>query len=234
MWAMVLGAGLLAGLASFGLGEATPALVPPSADLPPEIASSGQRAAAEMERRMSRSRDQVATLAYGGLGMVLGLALGAAGGLSRRSARGAITAAVVGAIAGGAAGAGATLALLPSYHAERAAAADEDATNDLLLALRTHGGIWVAVGAAAGLALGLGLGGGARTAKALVGGILGAALAAAIYEFAGALVFPTSQTFRPVAPSMGPRLLAHLGVAFGVAGVACWAAHHLHLRRATP
>src|SRR5262245_13503813 len=85
MWTMVLGAGLLAGLTLFALGEIATSLVRASPDLPPEIASSGIRAAAEMERRLSISRDQTATLAYGGLGMVLGLALGAAGGLSRRS-----------------------------------------------------------------------------------------------------------------------------------------------------
>jgi hypothetical protein len=232
-WGMILGAALLSGLASFTLGEFAPVLVPPES-LPPEIAAAGaQRASAETELRMKTSRDRVATLTYGGLGMALALALGAAGGLSRRSARRAITAGVIGLILGGAAGAGATRALLPSYHATRAATPDSDVTNDLPLALRTHGGIWLAVGAAAGLALGLGLGGGARTAKALVGGILGAGLATAIYEFAGAIAFPMAQTFRPVAESSGPRLLAHLGMALCVAGVAYWAAHYLHLRRAT-
>ena len=183
---------------------------------------------------MKSSRDQAAALAYGGLGMVLGLALGAAGGMARRSTRWAIKAAVTGLVLGGVAGAGATLSLLPSYHAARASATDEEVTSDLALALRTHGGIWVSVGAAAGLALGLGLGGGARTARATVGGMLGACLAAAIYEFAGALVFPMAETFRPVAVSAGPRLLAHLGVALCVAAVACWAALTCSLRRADP
>ena len=52
----------------------------------------------------------------------------------------------------------------------------------------------MAVGAAAGLALGLGLGGG-RVARAIIGGILGAAVAAVIYEFGGAVVFPLDRTY---------------------------------------
>src|SRR5205814_1911460 len=155
-----------------------PKLVPPDLDLPPEIRASSSNRPLETERRMRISRDRAAALAYGGLGMVLGLALGAAGGLVRRSAIAAIAAGVAGLVLGGAAGAGATLTLLPSYHAARAAAPDEEVTNDLTLALRTHGGIWIAIGAATGLALGLGLGGGARIARATFGGILGAALAA--------------------------------------------------------
>jgi hypothetical protein len=180
---------------------------------------------------MGISRDRAAALAYGGLGLALGLALGVAGGLARGSSRAAIAAGLAGLILGGAAGALSTLSLLPSYHAARAAALDEDATNDLALALRTHGGIFIAVGAAAGLALGLGLGGGERTARALFGGVLGAALAAVIYEFGGAIVFPVAQTFRPMAVVPAPRLLAHLSVALCVSAGALGAAQHLQLRR---
>ena len=127
--------------------------------------------------------------------------------------------------------------LLPSYHAARVPVSDverpEEKTNDLALALRTHGGIWLAVGAAAGLALGLGLGGGTRVARAFFGGILGAALATVIYEFAGALVFPMAQTFRPMAMELGPRLLAHLSVALCVSAGALWGAYYLQLSRAS-
>jgi hypothetical protein len=207
--------------------------VPPALDLPPEIMASGPQKAIETERRMGISRDRSAMLAYGGLGLGLGLALGVAGGLARRSPRAAIAAGVTGLVLGGAAGAGATLALLPSYHAARAAAPEEEMTNDLALALRTHGGIWLAIGAAAGLALGLGLGGPTRIPRAILGGILGAALATVIYEFGGALVFPVDQTFRPMAMAAAPRLLAHLSVALGVSAGALWGAHHLHLSRAS-
>jgi len=215
-WSIVLAAGLLAGLAGFGIGEAAPALTPPDLDLPQEIRAS-MRKNEEIERRMGIGRDRAATLTYGGLGMILGLALGIAGGLVRRSPTAAVAAGLAGLVLGAALGAGATRAVLPYYHATRAAANDENKTNDLALALMTHGAIWTAVGAAAGLAFGLGLGGGGRIARAILGGILGACLAAGIYEFAGALIFPTEETFRPMAVTATPRLLAHLGVAICVA-----------------
>jgi hypothetical protein len=230
-WSIILTAGLLAGLGGFGIGEAAPTLIPPALDLPPEVRASRSQAPLETERRMRISRDRAATLAYGGLGAVLGFALGAAGGLARRSTRAAIAAALTGVVLGGAAGAGATMSLLPSYHAARASAPDEEVTNDLALALRTHGGIWLAVGAAAGLALGLGLGGGARIARATIGGILGAALAAVAYEFAGGVMFPVGETFRPMAATAAPRLLAHLSVALCVSAGAFWAVQHLRLSR---
>ena len=233
-WLIILGAGLVAGLAGFGIGEAAPALVPPSLDLPPEIRAANSEVPLEIERRMRISRDRAAVLAYGALGAALGLALGASGGLARRSARAGIAAALTGVVLGGAAGAVATLSLLPSYHAARAAAPDEDVTNDLALALRTHGAIWVAIGAAVGLALGLGLGGGAQIARATVGGMLGAALAAVIYEFAGALVFSAGESFRPVAAAVAPRLLAHSSVALLVSAGAFFAIQHLRLSRASP
>ena len=200
--------------------------------LPPEIQASLTKRTMELKRRQGVSMDRAAALAYGGLGMFLGLALGAAGGLVRRSPVAAIAAGLIGLVLGGAAGAGTTLALLPSYHAALAARQDEDKENNLSLALMTHGGIWVAVGAAAGLALGLGLGGLGRIARATIGGILGACLAAAIYEFAGAIVFPTAETFRPMAVAPAPRLLAHLSVALCVAVGALGFADYVTFRRA--
>jgi hypothetical protein len=233
-WLIILTAGLLAGLAGFGIGEAAPTLVPPSLDLPPEIRAANSQVPLEIERRMGISRDRAAILTYGALGAALGLALGAAGGLARRSARAGIAAALTGMVLGGAAGAFTTLSILPSYHAARAAAPDEDLTKDLALALRTHGAIWLAIGVAVGLALGIGLGGRAQIAQATIGAMLGAGLAAVTYEIAGALVFPTAETFRPVAVAVAPRLFAHLSVALLVSAGACWAVHHLRLSRATP
>src|SRR5262249_6398162 len=116
------------------------------------------------------------------------------------------------------------------YHASFAPPSPENATQQLGLALATHGAIWMAVGAGAGLALGLGLGGG-RVARAIIGGTLGAAAAAVIYEFAGAIVFPLDRTYQPTALAPGPRLLAHLAVALCVSAGTLWAADHLSWRR---
>jgi MFS family permease len=233
-WMLVLAAGLFAGLAGFGIGEVAPRFFPVSRELPPEIRRSSVQMTIELGRRSDVSHDQSAALAYGGLGMILGLTLGVAGGLARRSPGAAIVAGVVGMVLGGAAGAGMTRVLLPFYHATRAALSEADRNSDLALALETHGGIWLAVGAAAGLALGIGLGGGARTARAFLGGLMGAGVGAAIYEFGGAIVFPLAETFRPMAKQMPPRLSAHLAVALCVAAGALFIANHLTLRRATP
>ena len=128
---------------------------------------------------------------------------------------------------------GTTTALVALLSRRPRRASDEDHNNDLARALLTHGGIWIAVGAAAGLALGIGLGGGARMARATIGGILGAVLAAVIYEFGGAIVFPVAETFRPMAIAPAPRLFAHLVVGLCVAAGALLVADHLTLRRDT-
>ena len=231
LWLVSLTLSLLAGLAGFGIGEAAPELFRPSNDMPPSMRSSNDKRV-EADRRRRVALDRSAALAYGTLGMLLGMVLGATGGQARRSTRAAILGGVTGLILGGAAGTGTTLALVPSFHHARAAASEEDHNKDLALALRTHGGIWLAVGAAAGLALGIGLGGGARMARAVFGGILGGVAAAAIYEFGGAILFPVSETFRPMAVHAVPRLLAHLTVA-SAWRPALWAADHLTLRRAS-
>jgi hypothetical protein len=230
-WSIILAAGLAAGFIAFGIGEVAPILVPVSLEVPMEVRKDRSALPQVIQGRIMISRDRAAALAYGGLGMVLGLALGVAGGLIRRSPRAAIAAGFIGMVLGGAGGAGATLGLLPSFHATRAAASDEEWNNDLLLALRTHGGIWVTVGAAAGLALGLGIGGTARTVRAIIGGMLGAALGTIIYEFIGALAFAVAETFRPTAVTPTPRLLAHFAVALCVSVMAFWFAEYLQVHR---
>ena len=215
-WLLVLSAGLLAGLAGFGIGEVAPKMFPISTEYPPEIR--GTRIAIEFEGRMGVSRDRSAAVWFR-----------RAGDDSRFNARRrrrtcsayhqgeAIAAGIVGMVVGGGAGAGMTTVLLPIYHATRTAFPDADQNNDLALALETHGGIWLAVGAAAGLALGIGLGGRARMARALIGGIFGACVGTSIYEFGGASPVPTRAGFRPMAREMMPRALAHLAVALCVA-----------------
>jgi hypothetical protein len=227
---MVLAGGLLAGLAGFGSGEYALRLFAPSLELPPGIRGDQTLAPLEHGRRVRESQDRTATLSYGALGALLGAALGAAGGTARRSPGAAITASLVGLVLGAAAGAGATFLIIPWYHRLHAMPAPENATQELCLALATHGGIWVAVGAAAGLALGLGLGG-RRVARAVIGGMVGAALATGIYEFGGAVGFPLDRTIQPTAMAPGPRLLAHLAVALCVSAGALLAADHLSLRR---
>ena len=227
----MIAAGLLAGLASFGIGEAAPELVAPSLEFTPEQRANRNQLPAVIGARFRQSRTAPRPSLTGRWGCSWAWAWGRRGGLARGSATAAAAAGLAGLVLGGAAGAGVTTLALPAYHAARTAATDEDVTRDLGLALATHGGIWIAVGAAAGLALGLGLGGGARLARAIVGGVLGAVLAAVIYEFGGAVGFPLSETFRPRAVTAGPRLMAHLSVALCVSAAALWAVRYLSLGR---
>lgn len=230
-WMIVLGAGLMAGLASFAFGEYAPKLTPPSMDIPPEIRSNSSQLPIEIEIRRAASRDRATALTYGVLGAALGLVLGLSGGLIRKSPTAAITAGLLGLVLGDALGMGASHFLLPRYHASRAKATDDDYTQDIGLALVTHGGIWIAAGAAAGLALGIGLGGGSRPIRGAFGGMIGAAIAVIIYEFGGAIAFPLDETFRPMAATVQARLLAHLTVALCVSLAALWASFHLSLAR---
>jgi hypothetical protein len=229
-WMMVLAGGLLAGVAGFGLGEYALQLLAPSRDLPPGIRGDQVKSNIEFARRRLVSQNQVATMTYGVLGALLGLTLGAAGGMARRSPGAAIRAALIGLVLGAATGTGTTFLLLSLYRALHADPSADNAMQELYLALATHGGIWAAIGAAAGLALGLGLGGG-RVGRAIIGGMFGAAIATAIYEFGGAVVFPLEKTLEPTAMAPGPRLLAHLAVALCVSAGTLWAAYHLRLRR---
>jgi hypothetical protein len=230
-WMLVLAGGLLSGLGGFASGEYALQLFAPSLELPPGIKGDQILAPLEHARRIRVSQDQTATFSYGALGALLGLTLGAAGGLARSSPRGAITAAVIGLLLGSAAGAGTTYLILPWYRAAYAPPSPENANQQLGLALATHGGIWMAVGAVAGLALGLGQGG-RRVPRAVIGGIFGAAVAAVVYEFVGAVAFPLERTYMPTAMAPVPRLLAHLAVALCVSAGALWAAYNLILRRA--
>ena len=45
------------------------------------------------------------------------------------------------------------------------------------------------------------------------------------------MIFPLSESFRPMAVTPGPRLLAHIGVALCISVFALWAVDHLRLRR---
>jgi len=73
--------------------------------------------------------------------------------------------------------------------------------------------------------------GGGRVAQAAFGGILRAAVAAVIYEFVGAVVFPLERTYLPTAKAPVPRRLAHLNVAICVSVGTLWAAYDSSLRR---
>jgi hypothetical protein len=154
---------------------------------------------------INRALVHEAVLAYGVQGAVLGLLLGLAGGAAAGSARGAVFGGVTGLVLGGAAGAGASLGAFTAFMRTV-----DPGAEDLITPLAAHAAVWGLLGAAAGIAFGAGSRGGmAAVARAAIGGFVGAAIGAALYEVAGALLFPNDQTSQPVAVSGPARLLAH-------------------------
>jgi hypothetical protein len=214
VWALALTAGLIAGLASWLIGEAF------HGRFAPPDARTGQRLSPDQLKSRRAALDAAgaleATVAFGALGAVTGLALGLAGGCARGSARAALNAAIAGAIFGGTAGGIMPCALLPIFY--RGYNPDRD---DLILPILIQGGNWSVIGAAAGAAFGIGLGDRGRALRALLGGLLGAAVGVFVFEVVGGLAFPLDGTSEPISATWGTRLFARLAVTiFTSAGAA--------------
>jgi hypothetical protein len=214
VWALAVTAGLIAGLASWLIGEAF------HGRFAPPNARKGQRLSPDQlkSRRTSMNAADAleATVAFGSLGAVSGLALGLAGGCARRSARAALNAAIAGTLFGGTVGAIMPRALLPIYY--KVHNPDRD---DLILPILIQGGNWSVIGALAGAAFGIGLGNRGQALRALLGGLLGAITGVLVYEIVGGVAFPLDGTSAPISATWGTRLFARLAVTiFASAGAA--------------
>jgi hypothetical protein len=208
--AWALGAGLLAGVASWLIGElARDTFRPPLYQQ--NVMGHVLMKATFADQSSADFRN--ATLAFAVLGGFMGGVLGIAGGLARRSTAAGTKAAAVGVVFGSLVGAICSLGLLPVYF-RALDVAQEQLSRDLVLPLMIHSGIWAACGLAAGIAFGLGLGVGmAQVARSGIGGLIGAALGACIYEITGAMVFADHMTTSPLSLTWSTRLLARLLVA---------------------
>jgi hypothetical protein len=208
IWALATAAGLLAGVVSWGAGEACLTVFKPDLEL---VFSMGGPAYQPTRKSEIRAETRNATLAYGLLGATLGASLGLAGGLARGQARCGAIAGIVGLVAGGAVVVGVSLVLVPLFY--RALLTDP-LSPDLTTPLLIHAGAWATAGAAGGMAFGLGLRANRRRlARATFGGLIGAALGAAVFELLGAVAFPLANTPRPLALTWTARLVARLLVA---------------------
>ena len=103
VWGLALAAGLIAGFASWLVGEAIQGRFQPGLLTTGGFPTVEQVKAHEAVRAAAVMLE--ATLAFAALGAALGLALGVAGGSARRSARAASIAGISGAILGAVAGA---------------------------------------------------------------------------------------------------------------------------------
>jgi hypothetical protein len=207
---LALGAGLLAGVASWFVGELVLHVFVPPYEAQHVM---GQTIMKASFKDRSAAETKNATLAFAVLGGLLGATLGMAGGIARRSTKAGMGSSALGLVLGAVLGAGTSLALLPLYF-RALDKAQEELSRDLTLPLLVHGGIWAACGLAGGVAFAIGLGAGRiRLVKAAVGGIIGAVLGAALYELIGAIAFPQDNTSSPQATIWIARLLARLLVA---------------------
>jgi hypothetical protein len=220
LWLITLAAGVAAGLVAWVGGEACLDRIKPPVH---NVNSKGVILRLTDRREVAAAEAQNAGVAFAILGAALGASLGAAGGLAGRSGRRAVSAALAGVVLGSAVAVATSIAVLPPYNAYKARYPD-DAAKDLILPLLVHAGIWSAVGGAGGLAFALGFGARSVLSQAVIGGLVGAAVAAVAYEMIGAVGFTNAQTAQFVSATWQTRLfarvaitvLAAVGVALGV------------------
>jgi hypothetical protein len=158
--------------------------------------------------RWRHARLYTALLTFTTTGGLLGLAMGLAGGLARRSASASARAAILGLVLGTATAGGIASILVPIFFK----VVDPQSVS-LVIPLLTQGAIWASIGAVSGLVFAVGLGGRSRWITTLVGGLVGAAAAAIVYEIVGALAFSSDHTDLPLSSSITTRGMAQLLVA---------------------
>jgi MFS family permease len=143
-----------------------------------------------------------AAVAYGLLGgmVALSLALTASCLPQRFSSTRMLTAGLTGVVLGGLFGASSSYALTPYY-------LNRLGTADVTMSMLIHMAIWSSVGLTAGVAFGMVFGTRRVLAGSSIGGMMGGALAALIFDVCGAF-FPLARTERPLPEEPGTRLAA--------------------------
>ena len=228
--ALILAAGVLAGLVAWLGGEACRDLIKARRRA---VNAKGITLSVVTPRDQDVADARNAGLAFAWLGAALGACLGGAGGLAGGSGRRAMSAAGFGSMAGVVGCAAMSLALLPLYDAYRHRNPDE-ASRDLIFPLLVHAGVWSVAGAVGGAAFAMGAGRRRLLPLTVVGGLVGAAVAAGLYELIGVVAFPDAGTTRYVSLTWPSRLLARLAVGSLAASGIAFAVVNPHERPARP
>ncbi len=223
-----LTAGLFAGLLSWAVEEVDLRYFGPSYRVSKENERNASASGAELARQRLETMTRTAMTSNGLLGGLLGLGLGFVGGRSRGLWTRAVIAGFLGLLFGGVA------CSLPSWLIVPRCYVDLAAADDLTFPLKVHLGMWINAGVAGGLALAVGLGSWRRGILTVLGGALGAAFGTALYEFLGAVAFPTAETNLPLSLEIASRLTAHLAVAVFSAVGAGGAAQFISMSRERP
>ncbi len=202
-----VGAALVAGSLTWGVGEKTYGYYRPSAKAQPN-----PREFSGLNREMRIADQKNTAIAFGTFGAFLGMLCGAAGGASRRSIPHGVSAALAGLVLGGIGAAVAGYGLAPIF-----AHFYSDETQSLTLPFLIRGSIWAVAGMAAGLAFGGGWRGALGMTTGSVGGMCGSVCGTAAFEVVNAVLFPSDRNDAVIPSSTQARLLAYLLVSVAAA-----------------
>jgi hypothetical protein len=232
LWVFSILAGVLAGISGWGAGEAAEPNFPASLNQFSHPNDLTQQRSLNLLRNLKlQMQKKKGAIAYGLLAGLAGVYLAVAGGLARRSFSDTPKAAIIALIVG--AGLAVALAywLVPWYFRWIDLALEADVNNDPARGFIIHLGIWISAAVAAGLGLGLASGEGEKVLPGIIGGLLGVALAAIIYESIGYAVFLSEDAASPVPGTSLTRLIAHMLVGVLVAVGAAWGSSGLSLSK---
>jgi hypothetical protein len=210
---LALAAGLIAGLAAFGLGEVVYGWFP-AEGVPQMLGGAAVTMPTVETNTVAATKNSALSFAF--LGGCMGLVFGIAGGLARGSGRAALAAGSIGLLGGAVLGAVLPLALVGPYIRMQ----NDRSSDDLLYPLGMHSLLWGTLGAVGGLAFGIGLGPGHRL-RSLLFALVGACVGTALYEVIGAAVAPLAKTSDPISTTWLTRLLARMLVAIAVGATLC-------------
>lgn len=228
--------GLVAGLISFGIGEATYGLfqwndardvIAAHRDELNRLGPYEQNAfiTSKMKAARTAAESRRSELSFGSLGGMLGLTLGLVGGLLSAGGRPGIRGGLVGLLLGGGVGAVAAGVFVPQFYRFL------EPGGGLAVPILAYGGILLPLGAIAGLAFGVGLGGGHDLPLSVLGAVTGAAVGVVVFVMANSLAFPFDQEPALVPADRLARLVIHISLAVSVA---LFVALALARARATP
>ncbi len=195
-----VGAGLVAALLAWGIGEQVHDYY-----RPPASALQSGRDFTVLNRELGIAAQRNTAIAFGTFGGLLGLLSGVAGGALRRSIPAGVFAALAGLLLGGIGGALMGYELAPIH-----ARFFTDESPSLLLSCLVRGGIWAVIGMAAALALGWGWQGILGIPGTMIGGLTGSVCGTIAFEVVDALLFPGDRNDAVIPSSMQSRLLAYL------------------------